>query len=283
MGRIELRDYQVLAMKKLLSVNNSLLCADKGTGKTFISVFLARYLLKNKKVNKTVFCVTNSGVGVFKKGLEKFGLDINLIDTIDKFVDFLSGSEKFIIIKHSFMEELGQNKKYVDVIEDYLKCNNKKILLIIDEAHRFSNHQSWGNFAVDSTRRFYENIVILTATPYSSSLLQIYGLVKIIYPDKWRSPKEFKDAYIEEEIVKDWRTGKFLRVEPVRYKNLSHLRKEMEEFTFFWFPPIKLNYYEHKVKLSENNYSKYVELCRSVYEEVKDRNSNTNKKDIADS
>jgi superfamily II DNA or RNA helicase len=279
LAKITLRDYQTSALKKLLEIRNGLLCVKVGGGKTLIVLFLARLLLKNSAMDKIVVCVTPSAVGPFKDELKNVGIDVNLISSIEELIEFFKSKEKFVLIKHSFMEDLGTNKNSIDLVENYLIKDYKKIMLVVDEAHKFSNHESIGNFAIDNTRRFYEKIVIMTATPYSSKLDQIYGLVKLIYPKRWKDLREFRNNYVKSEIVKDWKTGKFLRTEDVEYINLSTLRKELEEFTYFYFPPIPLTYKEHKAKLKPENYSEYKSMCQEIYKELKDRASGKDKEE----
>ena len=170
------------------------------------------------------------------------------------------------------MENLGKDKLHEDALEKLLTKNYKKIMLVVDEAHKISNPDGWANTGVDHTRRFYTKILLLTATPYSSKLDQVYGLVKLIYPKKWKTLKEFRDKYVRSEIIRDWRTKKFIRPEDIEYINLPELRKELEEFTYFYYPPTKLNYYEHKIKLSTENYKIYTDMCQEIYQEMKDRN-----------
>lgn len=271
MSSITLRSYQTEALKKLLSIRNGLLCARVGSGKTLISLFLSRFMIKRNEIDKIIICVTPSSVGPFTNELSSVGIKVDLIDDVVDLIDFLKGSKRFVLIKHSFMEKLGVDKNNIDQVEDYLEKDYKKIMLIIDEAHKFSNHESIGNFAIDNTRRFYEKIVIMTATPYGSKLDQLYGLVKLIYPKQWKNLKDFKNNFVRVEIIKDWKTGKFLRTEDVEYINLGKLRKVLEQFTYFYFPSINLVYKEHRTKLKESNYKQYVDMCRSVFSSLKER------------
>lgn len=282
MAKITLRPHQKEAIEKALSVSNALFCMAVGRGKTYASLFLARYLLNNKKVDKAIFCVTLSGIGVFKDEFQSVGVDVSSVTTVEELIEFFKSKKKFILVKHSFIEELGKDQNKVDMIEDYLKEDYKKIILVIDEAHKMGNHESWGNFAIDSTRRFYEKIVLLTATPYSSKLEQIFGLVKLIYPTIWKELRDFKALYLEEKPVKDWRTGKFIRMETLAYINLAGLRKQMEPFTFFYYPKINLIYHEHTVKLEPENYAEYKRMCQEIHTELKERPSKGKKKEEED-
>lgn len=271
MTKIELKPHQKAAVEKALSVVNSLFCIKVGKGKTFASMFLSRILLNNKKIDKVIFCITSSGVGVFKNEFKSVGINVRLIENFEDIIEFLKGKEKFILIKHSFMEDLGKNKLHENALESYLIKDYKRIMVVIDEAHKMSNPDGWGNTGVDHTRRLYEKIVLLTATPYSSKLDQIYGLVKLIYPKRWKDLKEFRSKYVRSKIISDWKTGAFQRVEDIEYINLPDLRRELEEFTYFYYPPTKLNYYEHKIKLESENYEEYKDMCQEIYDTLKDR------------
>ena len=276
MASIVLREHQKKAIEKALSVTNSLFCIAVGLGKTFASLFLARLLLNRKQIDKVIFCITLSGIGVFKNEFKNVGIDVRHSDSIEDLIEFFKSKEKFVLIKHSLVEELGKDQNKIDLVEDYLTKGYKKIMLVIDEAHKISNHESLGNFTVDNTRRFYEKIVLLTATPYSSKLDQLYGLIKLIYPKKWKNLKEFRNNFVKSEIITDWK-GKYLRTEDVEYINLPELRKELEPFTFFHYPKINLNYHEHKAKLSDKNYSTYKSMCQEIYNSMKERSSKNKK------
>lgn len=269
--QIKLRDYQIEAIKKALSVKNVLWCMRTGSGKTISTLFLSRILLNKKEVEKVLIACTLSSIGPFTNELKKLGIEVELAGDINALIEFLKGKEKFILIKHSLIEELGKNKISVDLIEEFLKKDYKKIMLIIDEAHKMSNPDSWASTGIDHTRRFYERILIMTATPYSSKLDQIFGIVKLIYPKQWKNLKEFRNKYIRSEIISNWKTGKYLRTEDIEYINLKGLRSELEPFSFFYYPKVNLNYIEYKTVLTKENYEIYRNMCSSVYDSLKER------------
>lgn len=271
MSIIKLRDYQIEAVTKSLQNKNALLCMKAGSGKTLTAIFLSRYLLNKKKVDKIVIACTVSSVGPFSRELKKIGIEGKLIEEVTDFVEFLKSKEKFVLIKQSFIEELGKNQTKIDLIGDFLKKDYKNIMLVIDEAHKFSNTESWGSVGVDNTFKFWSKIILLTATPFSSNLRQIFGLIKLIYPKQWKNLKTFVEKYIKVDIIRNWKTGKFLRTEDIEYINLPELRNELSEFTFFYYPPIKLNYIEHKVKLNKDSYQVYKDMCLNIYAKLKER------------
>lgn len=261
---LKLRDYQEEAVKFALKTKFCLWLMNVGSGKTICSMFLSRLILNKNIGDKVIIACTVSSTNPFLKDyLRKAKVSLELVEDVDKFISFLSSDEKILIIKHSMLEKLGVNQNYIDIIENKLSEDFKKLTLIVDEAHEFNNHEGIGHAAFQNLRFMWDRIVLLTATPYSSKLEQLYGLICLIYPKLWKNVREFKNLFIVEKVVKDWKTGKFLRSEPIEYVNLPLLREILETFTFFYYPPVPLNYIEHKVRLKD--YGPYDELCSKVF------------------
>ena len=53
--------------------------------------------------------------------------------------------------------------------------------------------------------------------------------------------------------------------EIVEYKNLNVLREMIKPFTFFHYPKIKLNFFQHNVVLKD--YTEYDNICKGVLTE----------------
>jgi len=267
-AKIILRDYQKDAVKLALNIKKCLHLIETGQGKTIISIFLIRYLLKNNLIDKVVVGATVSSTNPFIKDFSrKVNYPVKLIENVEDFKQFIEGNDKIIIIKHSLIEEIGLTQEHIDYLEDSLTKNYQRMMLVVDEAHELNNYDALIHSAFQNIRFAWERILLMTATPWSSKLEQIYGLVCLLHPKLWKSLKEFKNLYIIEEVVKDWKTGKYLRTEPVEYINIPHLRKTIEPFTFFYYPKIDLNYYEYKVPLED--YSEFDKICSGESLEVK--------------
>jgi hypothetical protein len=267
---IKLRKYQEDAVKLGINVSNTLMCLATGTGKTVISMFLMRLLMKKGVVDKCVVGCTKSSVNVFIDDFkEKANIDVKLVEDIDSFLEFLDSDKKVVLVKHSLLSDMGKYIENVELLKDYFKKSSLKLFLTIDEAHLMSNHDGVMHKYYENIKFIFNKVSLLTATPYSSKLEQIYGLIHLIYPKLWNSLREFKSLYIEEEMVKDWKTGKFLRNETISYKNLKHLRKTMAPFSFFYFPEMDVNYHVHSVKLKD--YSEYNALCAEVLDIIIER------------
>ena len=237
------------------------------THNTIISIFQIRYLINKKLCDKAVIAVTKTATVPFIKDFSRVAkIDLKLIENFEDYLRFLeSDTEKVCMIKHSFFEKLGYNQNNIDDVDKQLKDKPRNMLLIIDEAHKMNNIESIAHQAFDNIRHTFDRITLLTATPYSSCLTQLYGLVHLIYPHLWKSKRAFKDDHVEEKDIRDWKTGKYLRPETVRYMNLAMLREKIKPFTYFYFPKLSLNFIQHSVELT--NYEEYDRICLGVLTE----------------
>lgn len=264
MSKITLRDYQKEAVEFALNTKKCQLLMKTGTGKTLIALIYLKTLLKRNLTDKVIISCTKTSTVVFQKEfMNMFNYKVQVIEKADDFIDFLNSNGKVCVVKHSMFKNLGSDLQYIKELKQIYKEKKLKISLIIDEAHKISNDTG-------VTQKYYNNIVFLwdrivlcTATPYSSSLTQLYGLVQLIHPKLWSRKSDFEEKYIDYLVVRDkvnWK--KVLRKEILRYKNLDKLRKEIEPFTFFYYPPTKLNFYYHKARLKD--YSEYDLLAKGL-------------------
>lgn len=280
MAVFELKDYQKEAIKKAVNIPYNLICIQTGRGKSVVGTFYSRVLINKKLADKVIFCSTKTGVGSFKKAFTKrLGVEVNQYDDPSDFMNFLISDEKVCIIKHSMFEKLGLNEMYRKSIETLLTHKYLKLALVLDEAHKLSNDTGVGHLAFMNIRFMFERISLHTATPYSSCLSQLYGLIDMIYPRKYFSSKRnFFDRHIEERYFKDPRTGKVLRKEKVCYHHLEDLRAILDEFTYFYYPPLELHFKTYHTRLKD--YTDYDALCMGILrkEDLEKNESNKNNK-----
>lgn len=262
--KIFLRDYQQEAVKFAKRVKKCLFCMRVGSGKTICAIFSLRSFFKNKLIDKAVVACTKSSVPVFVEDFkDKVGLNIPVIEEADDFVKFFKGKEKICIVKHSMFEKAGNDIVTIKKLEK-IYDSGVKVALIIDEAHKMQNPEGVQHDAYFHIEEMFDRVILMTATPYSSCLSQFYGLVHLIYPDLWKSKRQFFDNYIEEITIKDPRTHRVVRKEKIAYKNLKEFRSRIEPFTYFYYPPIALVHKEWHTKLSEEHYKEYLEKCWGI-------------------
>ena len=261
---IRLFDFQQEAVKRALSSRNYLLCVRVGGGKTLIAMVYAKLLRKKNLADKIAFaCTVSAAVAVASEFRDKLGMKVPQISTPEEYIAWLKNDEPVCIFKHSFFEKIGYDQDVLDEIYDTLNENGKRIALVIDEAHKISNDKGIAHTAYMNAKFSWERVVLLTATPWSSGLEQIFGIIHLIQPKLWKSKAEFIRNHIVQEVIRV--NGKVRRVETIAYQHLKELRKKIEPFTFFYYPKIQLNFFHHKVKLPD--YSEYDEICKGVLTE----------------
>lgn len=259
---IKLFDFQIEAVKRAISSFYQLICVRTGGGKTIIAMTYANLLLKKNLSDKVVFaCTVSASAAVHAEFEEKFDIDVPIYTETEQFLDFLRDSKKKIcIIKHSMFEKLGKDQNIIDGIREILTDNNARVGLVIDEVHKLSNDKGLEHLAFMNIKFMFNRIMIMTATPYSSCLTQLYGIVHLINPTLWRSKTAFERDHIVEQVIKV--DGKVRKKEKIAYKNLKMLREKISPFTFFYYPKINLRFFDHKVQLKD--YTEYDEICKGV-------------------
>ena len=261
---IKLFEFQQEAVKRALNSLNYLLCVRVGGGKTLIAMFYAKLLRKKKLADKIAFaCTVSAAVAVAGEFKDKIGLDVPQITTVDQYFNWLNNDEPVCIFKHSFFEKLGYDQGVIDDLDDFVEHSGKKVALVIDEAHKISNEKGIAHTAFQNIRFSFCRIIAMTATPWQSGLSQLFGTIRLVSPNCWKSRAAFTRDHIVQEVIRV--NGKVRRVETVAYRNLKKLREKIAPFTFFYYPKIPLNFIYHNVRLPD--YTEYDEICKGVLTE----------------
>lgn len=261
---VKLFDFQKAAVIKALKLHFMLLCVRVGGGKTLISIFYIKNLFKRKMIDKVVFaCTVSAAVAVRGEFEEKFGIDLPQYEKVEDFLNWLRGPEKVCVIKHSMFEKLGYDQAVINEIREICEQPNKRCAIVIDEVHKLGNPQSIAHTAFMNIKFMFERILVMTATPFNSGLLTTYGIISLVNPTLWKNVTAFKKMFITEQTILV--NGKVARKEIVEYKNLNVLREMIKPFTFFHYPKIKLNFFQHNVVLKD--YTEYDNICKGVLTE----------------
>ena len=261
---VKLFDFQKAAVIKALKLHFMLLCVRVGGGKTLISIFYIKNLFKRKMIDKVVFaCTVSAAVAVRGEFEEKFGIVLPQYEKVEDFLNWLRGPEKVCVIKHSMFEKLGYDQAVINEIREICEQPNKRCAIVIDEVHKLGNPQSIAHTAFMSIKFMFERILVMTATPFNSGLLTTYGIISLVNPTLWKNVTAFKKMFITEQTILV--NGKVARKEIVEYKNLNVLREMIKPFTFFHYPKIKLNFFQHNVVLKD--YTEYDNICKGVLTE----------------
>ena len=259
--KITLFDFQKEAVKRALKSLNYLLCIRVGGGKTLIAMCYAKLLRKHNLADKVAFaCTVSAAVAVSSEFRDKLDMKVTQVSTAEEYLEWLKNDEPVCIFKHSLFEKLGYDQNIIDSIMETLEGNGKRVALVIDEAHRMGTEKGIQHTAYQNIRFSFERVLLMTATPYSSDLGQLYSIINLINPKLWRSRAEFTRNYIEEQVIMV--NGKVRRKEKIAYKNLRDLRRKISPFTYFYYPKINLNFFYHNVTLPD--YFEYDEICKGV-------------------
>ena len=261
---IKLFEFQQEAVKRALNSLNYLLCVRVGGGKTLIAMFYAKLLRKKQLADKIAFaCTVSAAVAVAGEFKEKLGMTVPQITTVEQYFEWLNNDEPICIFKHSFFEKLGYNQGVIDDLDDFVEHSGKRVVLVIDEAHKLSNEKGIAQTAFQNIRFSFSRVLAMTATPWQSGLEQLYGTIRLVNPKLWRSRAAFTRDHIVQEVIRV--NGKVRRVETIAYQNLKMLREKIAPFTFFYYPKIPLNFIYHNVRLPD--YTEYDEICKGVLTE----------------
>lgn len=126
---------------------------------------------------------------------EKFGIDNEILDSKNY-------NEYVRIGRNPF-----DNKKVVICSYNFAARKKDEIrlfgfdLAIIDEAHKLRNVYKKNSVTAHAVREALENVkkLLLTATPFQNSLMELYGLTSIIDENIFGDAKSFRAKYVYEE------------------------------------------------------------------------------------
>jgi hypothetical protein len=150
---------------------------------------------------------------------EKFGIENEILDS-KRYNDYLrEGKNPF------------KNNKVIICSLNFVARRRDDIrlfgfdLAIIDEAHKLRNVYKKNSLTAHAIRDALDNVkkLLLTATPFQNSLMELYGLSTVIDRNIYGDAKSFRSEYVNEKNFSDLRD----RLKPY-YKRT--LRKDVTEY-----------------------------------------------------
>lgn len=150
---------------------------------------------------------------------EKFGIDNEILDT-KNYNEYMRngknpfGQKKIVICSYNF----AARKK------DEIRLFGFE-LAVIDEAHKLRNVYKKNSKTAHSVRDALDNVkkLLLTATPFQNSLMELFGLTSVIDDNIFGDSKSFRADYVNEENYEDLQK----RLAPYYKRNL---RKDVTEY-----------------------------------------------------
>ena len=189
----ELYPLQLLSSYHLAFSQNACNFSVPGAGKTSI-VYGAYAYLKSlpieheKHINKLLII---SPLAAFAPWKNEYKSCFNKNTSIKELVGVSTTQRKNHFYSDGYTEitlisyQSASNESDIKSIKDFLKRDNNKIMLVLDEAHRIKNTDGgkWAE-AVLSIAKYASSRVILTGTPAPNGYQDLYNLYKFIWPSK---------------------------------------------------------------------------------------------------
>lgn len=150
---------------------------------------------------------------------EKFGIDNEILDT-KNYNEYVRdgknpfGQKKIVICSYNFV---ARKKDEIHLFGFELA--------VLDEAHKLRNVYKKNSKTAHSVRDALDNVkkLLLTATPFQNSLMELFGLTSVIDENIFGDSKSFRSDYVHEENYEDLQR----RLAPY-YKRT--LRKDVTEY-----------------------------------------------------
>ena len=250
---ITLRDYQEDAINFSTSRPASLISLSTGTGKSICFIKSAIDLLNRGDVKKAIVFGTKSSC-------------LELHDEMQSKIEYDDGSsfKPLLISSDESLEGFFTNPEEDVAIIQYEKLtsldlrtlfkglNKYPTAVYCDESQRLKTPTAMLTKCFVAIRKPIKYLTFLTATPIMSKLIDLFYQVQILDSKIFKNRTVFSSTFIEEKMVKNWKTGRQYP-EIVGYKNLELMREKIKPICFDYYPKQDTEYLVHKCTLSNPN------------------------------
>lgn len=232
MNEIELRDYQIEGIKRIKEAHGKqLFCLPAGSGKTWLSIFMKSYY---PFLQKILICCPST----IKLQWEQ---EIHRIYPRDK-TTVLNGhyhkgqvdsilSSDWIIINYDILEE--SNPTYYTWADVLSRVQFD--MLIVDESHNIRNSDALRTKGVQKIASKIKNRVLLSGTPMSTNLENLYTQLNLVDATTFPTEKEYKNKYCSYSLEKIFARGKTIRFKkllPSTKTQLDLLKNDMKNSVY---------------------------------------------------
>ena len=257
-----LKDYQVEASNFATSRPASLLSMKTGVGKSVVGIDVSAFLLNNDKVNKVIIFGTKSSIleltNDFKNKLEYSGgysfKPFIILDDASLFEFFKNNDNDIGFIQYETLHK-------IDLALFNRGLVKYKTAVLLDESHKVKNPKALLTKSIVALRKSMEYLILLTATPLTSNLFDLFYQVQILDSKIFINKTRFTEQFVEMRMVKNFKTGRQYP-EIVKYKNLELLREKLKDICYDYYPEQDTNYLIHKTII--DNTDKYIEAAEGL-------------------
>ncbi|HBJ1650932.1 TPA: methyltransferase [Clostridium botulinum] len=172
--KLFLNNRQLIDMNKMLQKRYGLLQWDMGGGKSFSSLLYGMYRLENSNC-KNIFVVAPAIAikNTYIDMLDLYDIKYRVIDSIQSIKNIQNG--EFLLLTFNMCI------KYQKQLKKFIKINNKKFTLIMDESDGISNIFSKRCKAVINCYKKLSYKLLLSGTSTRNSINEIYGQLELLY------------------------------------------------------------------------------------------------------
>ena len=236
MESIQLRDYQLEAIQKVKENKGRLLLSlPPGAGKTWTSLFLKQYY---SFIQHVLICCPSSIKYQWASEIHKIHpadsiqiltghYDTRWKEDLDSVFD-----KDWIIINYEILSEANPKKPtWADVLSR-LQFD----LLIVDESHYITNPEAIRTKAVQKVASKIKNRILLSGTPLTKNLEDLYTQLNLIDPVQFPTAKEYKNKYCTYVLKKIHARGKTIRfneLQPPTKQQIELLKNDMKNDVYF--------------------------------------------------
>lgn len=256
-----LEPHQLDATNKMLSMRRHICAGDTGSGKTLIGLNLIEKIQsEHHEALALVLCPKTAVENTWEKEIKKhtdFTYSLHEINP-DRNVSVISFSQL-----KGVLTWLRENKI-------------KNSILIIDECHILKAPDTQQAIMLRDSRfgimNHFSLVYGLTASPAMNHIEDIFYLVNSFFPNFFSSYNDFMNFYAT-RVEKFYRVGTRLESywEVTGYKNLDHLYETLKQVMWRHIIDYKVQFFFESCKLSEDEWSNYINAGAGMLREDKFR------------
>ena len=255
-------------LKKTKCING----CQTGFGKTYTCVSGLVHILLNYPDTHAIILCPQKAVKAFRRELtEKIRVPFNELTSSKQEVN---ENNRITIITHT------SYKNHIEYITK-LKAENKRLVLLIDEAHALQAPQGKFYQLVAQTRQYYSICWLATATPLKNNIEGLFWMFNILDPRIFISYNIFEKSYIVTQLRKVRRTvgkGKNKRQttqqfkEIVGYRNLDKLQEVLKNYIIIKQKKYNLNFHYYSKELKKSEMIPYMKASEGLARESSEDN-----------
>lgn len=218
-GDVKFLPYQFKPVFKFIEANEQrLLIADEvGLGKTIESLYIWKELQAREDAQRLLIVCPAMLRGKWKKDMEiHFGINAQIVDAGTLLSECkearIHRNKQFALvtslegIRQKNLEEPCRNKNAQDLNIFFEKIaedpdNNLFDLVVFDEAAKLVNPGSANFVTCRRVNLISRNLLLLSATPVSNSVSDLYSLLRILSPSEYKSEEQFLHLYEQNRPV----------------------------------------------------------------------------------